>query len=97
DRPRPLLAGPLADRVLNGGSLAEGELQGAQTVAQRAGVRAADLRGASGDQAGEGVDELARLVEVQLGVRVIGQAQLDGSGAHQVNGGRGEQLNGGNI
>ena len=47
---------------------------------------------AGGDEAGEGVDELARLVEVGLVLRVVGQAALDGCRAHQVHGGGGDHL-----
>ena len=66
DRAGPLLAGALADRVGDRRCLAERELNRAQPVAQRARVVVADLGGAGGDEAGEGVDELARLVEVDL-------------------------------
>ena len=52
-------------------------------------MHVADLGGARGDEPGEGVDELARLVEVGLLGGVVGEAHLDGGGAHEVHrGGR---------
>ena len=46
---------------------------------------------------GEGVDELARLVEVGLVLGVVGEPDLDGGGAHQVHGRGGDDLDGGHV
>ncbi len=61
-----LLAGAVAGRVGEGRGLAEGELEGAQPVAERAGVLVADVGGGGGDERGERGDELAGLVEVPV-------------------------------
>lgn len=61
-----LLPGALAGGVGEGRGLAEGELEAAQPVAQRAGVLVADVRGGGGDEGGERGDELAGLVEVPV-------------------------------
>ena len=73
DRAGALLARALADRVGDRGRLAERQLQRTQSVAQAPRVHVADLGGGCRDQAGEGGDELARLVEVDLGLGVVGE------------------------
>ena len=79
------------------GCLAEGQLQRTEAVAQRAGVHVADLRSPGGDEPGEGVDELARLVQVGLIRRVVGESHLDGGGAHEVHSRCGDDLDGGHV
>lgn len=97
DGARPLLAGALAVLVGEGRRLAEGELHGAQAVAQGSRMMVAEARCGCRDEPGEGVDELARLVEIQLGLGVVGQADLDGGGAQQVHRDRVDDLDGGHI
>src|SRR5690606_3372724 len=77
--------------------LAEGQLERTQPIAQRASMHVTDLRCAGGDQAREGVDELASLVEIELTVGVIRETGLDCCGAHQVHRCRGDHLDGGYI
>src|SRR5690606_21029089 len=94
-----LLARRFARLVGEGQGLREGELKGAQTVAQRAGVLVADLGGGGGDQAREGGDQLPRLGEVPVlpGLLVLGEAHLHRRGAHQVHAGGGDDLDRGDL
>ncbi len=55
-------------------------------------MHVADLGGRRGHESGEGVDELAGLVEIRLGRRVVGEPHLDGGRAHEVHGGRRDDL-----
>src|SRR5699024_9529236 len=82
--------------------LAEGQLQTAQPIAQRAGVVVADHGGGAGDESGECGDELAGLVEVlEVGAGalggVLGQAAFDGGGGHEMDGAGGDDLDGGRL
>src|SRR5699024_4820174 len=97
-----LLSGALSGLVRDFRGLAEGQLQAAQSIAQRAGVVVADHGGGAGDESGECGDELAGLVEVfEVGAGalggVLGQAALDGGGGHEVDGAGGDDLDGGHL
>ena len=74
------------------GGFLEGELQGAEAVAERGGVVVAEGGGGGVEEAGEGVDQGAGLVQVLVVGQVLGQAEVDGGGAHQVQGGGGDDL-----
>ena len=89
--------GPCPGSSGHGRSLAEGELERLQTVAQRRGVVRADLRRARGDQAGQRVDQLPRLVQVAVLLAVLGEPEVDRGGAHQVHGDRGDHLDRGHV
>lgn len=84
DRTRPLFTRTCAEFVGNRRGLTERELQRAQPVAQRAGVVVTQFGGGSGHETGEGIDEHSRFGEIRLDV--FGQSDLDGGGAHEVNG-----------
>jgi hypothetical protein len=43
-------------------------------------VRVADLRGAGGDEAGESVDELARLIQIGLVLGVVAAVMISTAG-----------------
>src|SRR5699024_7543515 len=97
-----LLSGAFARCIGQLRGLAEGQLQTAQPIAQRAGVVVADYGGGAGDESGECGDELAGLVEVlEVGAGglggVLGQAGLDGGGGHEVDGAGGDDLDGGDL
>lgn len=49
------------------------------------------------EEAGEGVDQGAGLVEVLVVGEVFGQAEVDGGGAHQVEGGGRDDLHAGYV
>jgi hypothetical protein len=61
-------------------------LERAEAVAQGSGVVVAEALGRCVEEAGERVDEGAGLVQVLVLGEVLGQAEVDGGGAHQVQG-----------
>ena len=73
--------------------------QGPKAVTQRSGVLGTDLRSGCGHEAGEGRDEFPGLVQVLELFRILfgSQAELHGSGAHEVHGGSGDDLDGRNF
>jgi hypothetical protein len=87
----------LAGLVGDDRRLAEGELQGLEPVAERARVIGADLGRAGGDEAGQGGDELARLVQVLVVGALLGEAEVDRGRAHEVDGDGGDHLDRGDV
>src|SRR5690625_2254930 len=97
--PGELLPGALTGLVGDGGGLAEGQLQGAQPLAQGPGVGVVQGGDRGHHEPAQRVDELAGLVQVDEvgGVLVFGEPALDGSCAHEVDARGADDLLGGNL